>query len=465
MKYTIITQKCGCHLLVEALLKSIHKYLKPDEILVTDGKCWQHRGMRDISSQLHEEILKARNEYVLMLDQDILIFDNSLIEEMLSNMVKPDVFVCGAFTHDYKVKGYPDFLVASCNMLNKQRYLEGITFDKTSHTEPCTEPFTHAINKGQKMIVLNPGKRVFHLNAGFKQTYGDLIVNGYWKFYFDRWKLDTGSNEVLEDYINDDGMDIIDLAHLNNYTSSLIEHWSKDGGGHSFLLINEADFKYIDNYNLLGERDKKLTEELLNHIKEATFLPHPRLYKNFFDDSFSNKTMISKYSELYDRLDIYDRAFGYEYFGRYVLPIQNYMCLVDNFDISFYDIVRGKSIVYLGPYDAVGELNKKKNLGMIEYKYYPLTSSNAYNDMENFFKESNPKDYQLVITNGDFYGNIIAGRVRNFNKMSFNIGDALSFNLNDTLKTFLEVTKDGTAYKLRDNYKNYGSRMYEKYLI
>lgn len=463
MKYTIITQRCGCHILVEALLRSIHRYLTPDEIIVSDGGSLGHPKLRGISEQLHEEILKAKNDYILMVDQDILFFDNSLIEEMISHITRPNVFAVGAFTHDYKVPGIPQLLVASCNMLNKTKYLEGVTFNKTSKTEPCVEPFSVAFNKGMELVILDPRDRVFHLNSGFHWTYADLVLGDHWQRMFNTWKARTGSKQVLEDYVVDDGMDEYEVCGTTVPIVEIMHSWWLCSvRPFSLLNITETDLNYIEDYyaGRLDATHTRLVEDLLGYIKSATHLTHPHLYRGLLGEPPNLPDIENRYNNLYSKLGVKPTQDDV-YRNRFCLPDQGFFFLVDKYSSAFYKFLVNKRVMYVGKNDDLGELNKRKNLGLVRYHYEHMESAS---DVNHFLGLYTAAEWDLVITSTDFYGNIVAGYVRSKGKMAVNLGGALSFTLNDTNKNFLSVSPDKTSYGLIDSYKNYGKRIYESYL-
>ena len=464
MKYTIITQKCGCHIFVEALLRSIHKYLQPDEIIVSDAKSLGHPKMRELSPQLHEEIMKARNEYILMLDQDIMIFDNSLIEEMFTHIVKPNVFVCGTYTHNYFVPGCPDLLVASCNMLNKQKYLEGVTFDKTSRTEPCVEPFSVAYKKGMELVKIDPGKRVFHLNSGFRWTYPDVTLGAYWKTVFENWKKKTGSEEIFEEYVIDDGMDYDDVCTVTMMIVFILENrWLSEVLSFSLLNITEKDLQYIDSYfnGTLDIETAALVQQLIEYIKDTTYLSHAHLYKGFTNNLFDYTELVDKYMKVYSHLGV-QTTVDDTFKNRFCLPDQGYLLLTQGFKQLFYKVLKNKRVIYLGKSDDIADLNQRQDLQLLRYQYHQLDS---LHDMNKFLATYIPAEWDIVLTNSEFYGNVVVGKVKKFGKLALNVGDAFSFTLNERTKHFLSVEEDRTGYTLIDSYPNYGKRLYEQYLL
>jgi glycosyltransferase involved in cell wall biosynthesis len=466
MKYTLITQKSGCHLIVDALLRSVEKYLNPDEILVTDARFKYYPGVGH-GRQMNQQVKRSRNDYILMLDQDIMIFDNGLVEEMYRDVLQSNVYACGALDLPYQDG---TILVASCNMLNKKLFLDN-EYPFNNDSEPCIDSFAKAMRLGQKLIKV--GKtymttsltpQFFHLNQACQLTYSDLILNGWWKRWFNQWKEDSGSTENLEDYVVDDGMDYMDQYHLQNTIFHTIDYWSKKP--FSLILLDDMDVEYLHRYysdpGRLDPLDRKLAEELIEYVRDATWVGHSKLYMGCYDDAFDWKVTAPRYASLYEKIGVMFN-FSDTSSGRYCLPIQNYMFFVKGFKENFYKLVSGRRVRYAGPYDAMGDLNKKIDLGLSKYDYYHL--SGDHDSLEGFFDNFKVQDWDYVFVSGDLYSNIIVGRIKKMGGIAINIGESIFFNLDDTMKKALTLSEDGLSYQIKDGYKNYGKRLYEKYLI
>lgn len=456
MKYTIITQRYGCHLLVEALLRSVEKYLSPDEILVLNNTYSE----KSLGEDMHRQILKVKNDYFLMLDQDIMIFDNNFVEEMYRLVSEPDAFACGAIDLDYNQRGVNKILVASCNMINKKRYIENGIYFYTS--EPCVESFVFAVQKGQKLVkvgknidTVSIAPEVFHMNQGFHTLYPDLILSGWWKRIFEIWKEESGSKEKFEDYVIDDGMDYDDQLMISTLINQTIQCCPEMNRSFSLLRLEEEGVELLTDYYEGKQVDKKLAEELIEYIKEANWIDHSHLFKGCYNNLYDYQSSL-KYSELYEKIGVKFRWIS-DYSGRYCLPIQNYLFFIKDLNNdNFYSLVKGKRIRYAGSYDAIGELNRKKDLGLTKYEYCTI---------ENFFDNFNVKDWDIIFVSGDIYANIIVGKVKQMGGVVINIGDAILFNPNENIKKVLALTEDGINYTIKDGYTNYGKRLYEKYLM
>ena len=461
MKYTIITQRYGCHLFVEALLRSVQKYLSPDEIIVVEDT------KASLGGLMHKEILKAKNDFFLMLDQDILIFDNVLVEKMYENATKPDVLASGAIDLGWNQNGNPRILVASCNMVDKKKYIaNGIPF---YGSEPCIDAFGEAMKKGQKLIQVGKSSgtcsispEVFHLNQGFKTSYPDTVLSGLWKPAFDGWKSITGSKEVLDDYMVDDGADYHDHIQVSNHLAWSIHYAPETRRGISVIRLEDEGVEFLLDYYAGKSVDKKLAEELIEYAKVSTWLDHSHMFKGCFNNLYDSQSD-SKYTTLYNEMGIKYQQIS-DFYGRYFSPINNYLFFVNNFGMSFYEIVGNQRVRYAGPYDAFGELNKKRNLGLKKYEFCQL--SNDSRSLNEFFRDFNCQDWDMCFVScNNIYANLIAGRVKQMSGVAVNIGDAPFFNLNDRMKKVLDLNEDGISYSIKDGYPNYGKRLYEKYLM
>ena len=456
MKYTLITQRCGCHLLVEALLRSVEKHLEPpDEILILDGSDL----MVALGIMMDRQILKVRNDYFLMLDQDIMMFDNEIVKEMYKLASEPNTYACGAIDIHYNQDGFKNILVASCNMVSKKMYMENEV--KFYSSEPCLYAFGDALRKGQKLAKVGKNNdtfsispAVFHLNQGFKTLYSDAVLSGCCKKIFEQWKRVSGSKEIFEDYVIDDGADYTDNIQINNNVVWTLEYAPEIKRPISVIRLEEEGVNFLTEYFSGKQVDKELAEELITYIKSATWLDHSYMLRGCFNAIYDPQLAL-KYSDLYTKLGITfipDSDFS----GRYCSPLQNYLFFISNLRNNFYSIVRGKRVMYTGPYDAIGELNKKKDLNLMKYAYCPI---------DKFFERFKVNDWDIVFVSGGLYANIIVGRVKKMGGVAVNIGDAVFFNPDDNIKKVVSVGEDGISYTIKDGYPNYGKRLYEKYLM
>lgn len=451
MKYSIITQKCGCHLLAGALLRSIQKHLIPDEIIVEDTKFKQYSKSERHGRLMHKEILKARNDYVLLVDHDIMIFDNSLIEQMYVEVSKPNTFACSAFHKLYEGKL---LLTEMCAMLNKKMYLDNkIEFDGCGN--PCFLAFKEAERKGQKLIKIDGGKRIFHLEAGSKRHYLELLINNIWRSKFENWKKLNNSSANFDDYVVDDGMDMEDLHQLNNIVLAQVNRKIEYKEPFSLIRLGASELKYLDDYFcnktdlalFNNEIRRKLIEELIENMKNADWIDHPNSYKGIFNDLCDWRSVSERCSEIYTKTNIAT------YNTNYCSSLQGYLSFTKDFDWSLYKIMEGRRILYIGVYDALSSLNNRRDLKIAKYKYYQLSMSSdpldRYGIMETFFKDFNPNDWDLVIVSGDLYGRIIIGRIKKLGGRAFDIGQAIYFNSNNIFDKTVAPIENKTFYKIK----------------
>lgn len=462
IKYSIITQKCGSHLLMNALLKSIEKHLTPDEIIIEDNKFIEYSKSERHGLTMNKQILKARNDYVLMLDQDIMIFDNSLIEQMFQEVLKPNVYACG--TYDYLYEGTL-LLTPSCVMLNKKMHLENKE-EFNGSGNPCWAAFGNAYVKSQKLIKIDGGKRIFHLGSGIRRPYSQLIVNNHWRSEFENWKKDNNSNVNFDDYVVDDGMDIDDLHQLNNIVLDQLDYKIKCREPFSMMRLGDLtlrllwdyfydpkDFSHIArNHAELAmpneEICRKLTEEHIEGMKITDWLDHPYTYKGIMGNLFGWRQPLNRCSEIYEKCGINVKE------KNFCSSLQSYLSLFKEFDRTLYDILKGRSIIYVAPYDTLGELNQRKNLEIAKYKYYqmPMESNRMlqHNAMENFFIDFKSDDWDLVVTSAGMYGRILLGCVRKLGGRAFDLGQAAGFCPNNIFDKVVIPIEDKTFYKLNE---------------
>jgi glycosyltransferase involved in cell wall biosynthesis len=465
MKYSIVTQKCGCHLLSEAQQRSFHKYLTPDEIIIENAKFKQHPKSERHGYLMNKGILKARNDMILLVDHDIMIFDNSLIEQMLEEASKPNTFVCSAFH-----KPYDGELVVLeiCAVINRQMFLSnGIEFDGSGN--PCYYAFKEAMRRGQRCIKIEGDKRVFHLEAGSKSHYTELIINGHWKKVFENWKRKTGSTESFDDYVVDDGMDIDDVHQLNAIVLEQLNRRIIYKEPFSLIRLGDLNLRYLDSYfndpkdfvhvgtehrdiavpnNEVG---LKLMKELIEGLKEADWIDHPDTYKGTFNYLYNWRGIFTRCNETYNKtgMDFVNKNF--------CSSIQGYLSLVKDFSFTLYDIMKDRKILFVAPYDTLGELNTRKDLKVSKYQFYQLSLSNDYNEryssMEGFFKSFNPNDWDVVLVMGGFYGRIIISRIRKLGGRAFDLGQAVRFSPDNIFDKVVTPIENQTYYSIIDGYK------------
>ena len=364
MKYTLVTQRGGCHHFMDALFRSLEKSnIKPDEILVTQNS-------EEPGPQLHFEALKARNDYLLLVDHDVMLFDNQLVEEMCHHMTQPNVFACGVL--DYPYAGIP-ILFPSCTMVNRKMYLEnGVSF---SGSEPCVEPFSEAMRKGQKLVKIGKSeltysldKRVFHLNQGFKKLYSILLLDNFWRESFNKWKELTGSTASFDDYVHDDGLDLLDIQKLFSAYCDLIEHFMENKLPFSMLLLGKSGIEFVENPR---QDNVSVAEELKQLIGEATFVDCMAMCRGSLE-AMHDPELENQQLSLY-RDAGFKTVYGSVVRGTYCFPIHNYMFLVENLGSKLYPLLKRRKVLYAGPNNAMGELVRKRAVDLSDYAYFQIS--------------------------------------------------------------------------------------------
>jgi hypothetical protein len=414
----------------------------------------------------------ARNDLILIADQDILFFDNSLIEEMLETMKDENVYACGT-----QICGFNEgpFLVPSCVMLNRKLFLENeVFFDGGGN--PCFAAFFNAQNKGQKLIFIDPKDRLFHLSYGVRRPYPQLLLMKQWQYIFENWKLPTGSSANLEDYVIDDGMDIEDHNQLNNLILSQLDTAINFKHPFSLIRLGDLGLRYLDGYlnnkvdfthvgahhpDIAMPNDEigsKLIIELINNMNEAEYIDHPHTYKGTLGDLYNWRGVLGNCDNIYKQAGITKHK-------NYCSSVQSYLSLIEDFEWSMHSILKDRKIIFAAPYDALSTLNSRKNLGMKEFKFYPLSLSadhwDRYNVMNKFFDSFDPNYWDLVLVSGSLYGRTIIGRVRKMGGRAFDIGQAIHFNPNNIFEGSFKTNEDKTYFKIIDHYN--GKKEYLKY--
>ena len=291
--------------------------------------------------------------------------------------------------------------------------------------------------------------------------YSDIVLSGCWKTSFEKWKSISGSKEIFEDYVIDDGMDYADQIHVSNMVAWSIKYAPEIKRPCSIIRLEEEGVEFLLDYFSGKQVDRKLAEELIEYIKVSTWLDHSHMFMGCFNALFDSQSSL-KYSDLYKKIGVAFRPTS-DFSGRYCLPLQNYLFFVKDFEVNFRSIVERQRVRYAGPYNAMGELNKKRDLGLKKYEYCQI--SNGSNSVDEFFKNFKVDDWDVVFVSGGLYANIIVGRVRKMGGIAVNVGDAIFFNPSDRIKQVLTVAEDGISYIINDGYLNYGKRLYEKYLM
>lgn len=468
-KYSIVVPKCGCHILADSFLRSVKKHLDPAEVIVIDSVFKYSKRSKYHGQCMNEGIRQSKTDLVLLSDHDILVFDSECVNKMIETMQEDNVFACGYF--DYPFDGVP-FLTPFFTMVNKEMFLKnGIEFDGGGN--PAYNVFLHAKSLNQKMIKLDPKKSIFHLSQGSLLTYDDLMIKNKFRIEFENWKKSAGSEANFEDYVIDDGMDYIDNDWLNWQVLSKLDECINKKEPFSTIRLGDLGLRYLYDYffdskdfthvglehpDLAMPNDeigKELIRELIENMREADWIDHPGLYKGVFEDLYEWRGLLNSIDKIYKKAEI-KRSF--------CSSLQGHLAFVEDFEITLYDILKGRRIMYVGPFDEIKLLNERKDLKISKYGYYKLSLDSdhmiRYNVMNNFMKTYNPDDWDLVLVTGSLYGRTIVGRVKKAGGRAFDLGQAVFFNPNNIFENSVTPTKNKTYYKLVNHYKkkrNYAS--------
>ncbi len=464
-KYSIITQRTGCHILIDSLLRSIKRNLNPDEVLVYENRFVYSRTNVPHGKCVNEKIHEAKNRLVLLLDHDILILDSKIINEMIEKMKDENVFCCTPF--DYPFEG-EDLPTPQCVMINKDLFLKnGIEFGCGGN--PGWNTFKNAKNAfKQEIIKIDSGKSVFHLERGGRIPYYQLILNNFFKDKFEIWKKDVSSNANFEDYVIDDGMNLLDnewlvfevLSNLNDCINKRKPFSTIRLGdlGLRYLydyFFNEKDFTHVGfkHPDLAIPNDKigrKLIEELIESMKKADYIDHPDLYKGALSDLYKWRGILDWADEVYNKARIINNK------TKFCSSLQGYLSFVFDFELNLYDIMKGRKILYVGPHDSLEELNRRNPFQPKELGFYQLSLSNDFNEryevMNNFTKNFDPNYWDLVLVTGSLYGRTIIGRIKKMGGRAFDLGQAISFNPNNIFEPSIKQIKDHTYYEIIDHF-------------
>ena len=466
-KYSIVTQKTGCHLLFDSLIRSIKKNLKPDEILSYENRFIYSKTNVAHGICINEKIQEAKNRLTLLLDHDMLILDSEIIDRMIKEMEDENIFCCTAFGYPFDGEVLP---TPQCIMINRDLFLKnGIGFDCSGN--PGWDSFKkakHIFN--QKLIEINPGKSVFHLEKGSRLPYYELILKNVWKNRFESWKKIVKSDAIFEDYVIDDGMDLLDNEWLVFRVLSDLNDCIIRRKSFSTMRLGDLGLRYLDDYffNLKDfthvglehpdlampsdEIGRKLIEELIENMKIADYIDHPGLYKGTLGDLFGWRGVLNRVEEIYNKAGIISNS------TKYCSSLQGYLSFVLKFELNLYDIMKGRKILFVGPYDSLSHLNQKRPFQPKELGFYRLSLSadhnRRYEVMNDFTKNFDPDYWDFVLVTGSLYGRTIIGRIKRMGGRVFDLGQAIGFNPNNIFEPSVRQIENHTYYEVIDHFKS-----------
>jgi len=462
-KYSVITQKTGCHSLVDALQRSIVKTLTanpPSEVLVQDNKFFYSKRGMEHGETVHKQILEAKEQRVLILDQDVLILKESLVQKALEIMKDPSVFCCHTYEHSFDGIPLP---VPPFVMLNKNLYLKNQQFFKNTGYD-C---FKGAYDNKLKMVKIEPEDQIYHFGSGCRSHYFRLFVTSHWETSFEKWKKATGSSAVFTDYVCNDGMDIEDHQWLNHHILSELRTTISRKTPFSLMRLGDLNLRFFSGYldktkdfpHICNEHPdiampspkvgEELAAEMIPYLNNANYIDHPELYKGVFNPLYRWRSPLGRCSEIYAKLGITNQS--------YCCSLQSYLSVVKGFEINLYQVLKDKKVFYIGPWDGLKTVIEKKKLQVSEYNYYPLSMSANHNEryvtMNNALKGVDINYWDVFIICGSVYGRIINGRIKRAGGRAFDLGQASNFALNNIFELCFETTEDRTMYTIKNNFK------------
>lgn len=456
----------GSHILIESALRSIKRHLSPDEIIVIDNHfMYSKQHGTHHGEALHKGILKARNNLILALDHDVIIVNSELEKLMIQAMQNENVFACGAYR-------YPDegkmMLLPPCIMLRKDLYLKNNRFFNCLGN-PGFDMCHGAYEAGQKLVHLEVDRFIFHLSYGCKMHY--YVLMPIWERSFEKWKYGMKVNVNFDDYVFDNGMDEKDHEWLTFTILDKLRWAIYKKQPFSIMRLGDLGLRAMTDYfvnrdsfnHLIVEHPDlamptpevgvQLTEELIENMKEADWIDHPKLYKGLFQALYGWRGVLNRADDVYDKADLPHHKGPLKDRG-VCCSLAGYLVFAKNFELSMYDVIKGKKVLYVGPYPELSNLNQRKNLGLERMEYYELSMSNnhweRYNIMDEFMKKYDVNDWDVIIVTGSLYGRTIIGRVRKAGGRAFDIGQGIFFNPNNIFEVGVRTTENKTYYKLID---------------
>ena len=133
MKYSVVMVTTAPSNITKTSINSVKAQLNYDEFILVAHKVarWEReKGLRHGDGS-HKGILKARNNYVLLLDDDVFILDGPQLETaLLESIQKENVFTCGPIKYFHPGEKI-DMILAPIMMIDKKMYLDnGVKFTR-----------------------------------------------------------------------------------------------------------------------------------------------------------------------------------------------------------------------------------------------------------------------------------------------------------------------------------------------
>jgi len=461
-KYSIIITKGGHGMLLKGLLRSIRKNLKhnpPEEIFIFDYKYMHSKVNERDGPAINQGMALAKTPLVLIADIDSLIVDGKAVDELIKAIQPKDVFI-SSWSIESK-EGVP-YCYGTETMIKRELYLQSPGCDAGGI--PSYSVFKWGKENNYKMINLDLNKYIFHMGQCSTIKNYDHCLN-FLKRNFESWRGSYNPDIKWEDYYEDIGMEMVDLDALNYMALGNLKACIDQNKPFSSIRLGDLGLRYLLGY-FWDERDfthvgahhpdiavpndklgREMCKELTEHIREADQLDHPILYKGALNDLYEWRPKNWEADKLYKEIGVARET--------YITSLQAHLAFVEGFDVNFYDIIRNRKILYVGPADALSGLNERKDLQLKKKGFYGLSMADdhmvRYNVMNDFFKAYNPLDWDLVVVTGSLYGRVIIGRIKKMGGRAYDMGQAIRFRLNNVFEPSLVTNKERTYYRVIDN--------------
>jgi len=469
--YSIIIPKCCSHIYLRGLLKSIEDFLPvPDEIIVVDNKYTYSKYNSNHPGAVNKAIPFTKNELVLIVEVDTLAASKDIFGLLLKEMEDPKVGVASPEVGYEKVGEKLPYCYGTLALVRKSLLMMSPGYKSAGVP---SYPFVKwLLSNGYKIAhVKNMEGKYFHLH-GSSKMHEHIYLMAYLKHKFTGWKTQYKSPLDFDIYYEDIGTDKVELDDLNTtILNNLITTMDQNKpfsllrlGDLSLRLLdshysNPTDFEKVITHNDLGIQNTKvaheLTEELIRHLKNASWVDHPKLYKGAMNDLYGWRGTLNRIDDIYSKVGINDPLKNN---GKpaFCSSLQGHMSLLEDFENHLYRALKGRRVMFIAPWDELGALNHRRNLGLAKYQFYPLSMSNnleeRYTVFQKFFNSFDVKEWDLILTMGSIWGRLIIGRVAELGGRGFDIGQALKFNPCNIFSPTVKPTTNDTLYSLIDHF-------------
>ena len=451
MNYTLLTIKCGSHLLYNALMKSVKEHLPaPSEIIVKDYHWRYSKQAKTPGEGWDQGIKEAQNELVVVCDDDVIFHDSVLVNSLLHKMESnPNILVASADSYPFNGRVLP---VSGVMCIRKSLYEKGIPFDSSGN--PCYNTFVNAEDVlKQELLVLNMPKSWTHLHCGSTYLYSQILDEDF--HIYPRWK----------EYMVDDGLDMSDMEDLTCRILREIETAIKYRISWSNIRLGDLGMRYLEDY-FFNEKDfthvgqkhpdlaimndeigRKMIEELIRHMKNANWVDHIKLYKGVLNDLYEWRGSCQRTDTTYKTAGIINK--------NYCSSVQNYLMFIEEFERNLYQSLEGRKVLYVGPHDELIKVMERANCKPSQYGYYQLSMGSPeerYQVMNDFSKFYKKEYWDLVCVTGSLYGRLIIGRVKEMGGRAVDLGQSVGFCPNNIFEGCFSVNENKTFYRIKNHY-------------